>query len=119
MPKHTGSCHCGAVVFEIDTEESLGPCFRCNCSLCARKGAVIGRAARTALTITKGADSLTLYRWNTGEAEHFFCKHCGIYTHHVMRGDTDFIGVNMACIMGGSVFDLEPVPVDDGATQWR
>ena len=118
MSKFIGSCHCGAVGFEIDTQEPLGPCFRCNCSLCARKGAVMGRAERRALTVTKGEDCLSLYRWNTGEAEHFFCKHCGVYTHHVMRGATDFIGVNMACIEGVSVFELEPVPVDDGARLW-
>jgi len=118
MSTYNGSCHCGRVAFAIDTEEPLGPYFRCDCSLCSRKGAVIGAAPRRSLSITKGEDALSLYRWNTREAEHYFCKYCGIYTHHVMRGRTDYIGVNMACIDGIKVFELEPVPVDPGATMW-
>ena len=36
-----GSCHCGAVVFEVALEDGLQNVRRCNCSLCRRKGAVM------------------------------------------------------------------------------
>ena len=49
MTKYVGSCHCKAVQFEVAAEERLDPYFRCDCSLCSRKGAVMGEAARTAL----------------------------------------------------------------------
>ena len=114
MTLHLGSCHCGGVRFEIDTEERLDPYFRCDCSLCSRKGAVMGEAPRAALRVTQGASLLSVYRWNTGEAEHFFCSRCGIYTHHVMRGCTDRIGVNMACIDGVDVHALGDVVVGGG-----
>jgi hypothetical protein len=114
MNTHLGACHCGGVRFQIDTEESLDPYFRCNCSLCTRKGAVMGQTARSALTVTKGADLLSTYTWNTGEAQHHFCKACGIYTHHVMRGATDRIGVNMACIEGVDVTALGDVIMGGG-----
>lgn len=118
MKTWKGSCHCASVEFEVATDEPLGPYFRCNCSLCSRKGAVIGAASRAALRVTKGAEALNLYQWNTREAEHYFCRNCGIYTHHVMRGHTDTIGINMACLEGVDVFNLSPVTVDDGATMW-
>jgi hypothetical protein len=35
MTVHQGSCHCGAVRFEIEGELSSG--FICDCSLCRRK----------------------------------------------------------------------------------
>jgi hypothetical protein len=33
---HTGSCHCGAVAYEVDTD--LEGLIECNCSHCYRKG---------------------------------------------------------------------------------
>lgn len=115
MTTYQGACHCGRVRFRLQTEEPLGPYFRCDCSLCSRKGAVMGEAARESLAIIAGAEDLALYTWNTGEAQHFFCKVCGIYTHHVMRGDTERIGVNMACIEGVDVYALQDVVVGGGS----
>ena len=115
MTTYKGSCHCGRVGFEVNTIEPLGPYFRCNCTLCSRKGAVMGQAARKALQVTRGQESLSRYCWNTGEAEHYFCKNCGVYTHHVMRGATDYVGVNMACVEGFDVYAIEEVVVGGGA----
>ncbi|MBC7941121.1 MAG: GFA family protein [Chitinophagaceae bacterium] len=114
MTKHLGSCHCGGVKFEIDTEQPLGPFFRCNCSLCSRKGAVMGAAPRSALTLTAGADLISTYTWNLHEAQHHFCRVCGIYTHHAMRGETQSVGINMACIEGFDVYALGDVEVGNG-----
>jgi hypothetical protein len=115
MTTYQGACHCGRVRFRIQTEEPLGPYFRCDCSLCSRKGAVMGESARDSLDLVAGAEDLALYTWNTGEARHYFCKVCGIYTHHVMRGATDRIGVNMACIEGVDVHALQDVVVGGGS----
>jgi hypothetical protein len=48
--------------------------------------------------LTKGSDSLSEYNWNTKVARHFFCKHCGIYTHHQPRTAPEKKGFNLACI---------------------
>jgi hypothetical protein len=115
---YRGSCHCGAVRFEIETEQPLGPYFRCNCSLCSRKGAVMGAAPRDTLRLAAGEDLIATYSWNSLEAQHYFCKVCGIYTHHIMRGETTTVGVNMACIEGFDVFALGEVEVGDGKGGW-
>lgn len=114
MGKYLGSCHCGGVRFEICTDEPLDPYFRCDCSLCSRKGALMGEAPRNALRVVAGADLLGTYTWNTGEAQHHFCKVCGIYTHHVMRGCTDRVGVNMGCVEGVDVHAQQEVVVGGG-----
>ncbi len=93
---HKGSCHCGAVEFEIDADLSTG--IQCDCSLCKRKNAIMHRAPAKKFRLTKGEDALTMYQWNTRVAKHYFCKHCGIYTHHQPRTRPDLIGVNMGCI---------------------
>lgn len=82
-----GQCHCGAVEFQKELENSLEDIRRCNCSLCRRKGAIIASVAVEKLKVTKGEGNLSLYQWNTKTANHFFCKTCGIYTHHQRRSD--------------------------------
>ena len=77
-----GACHCGAVRFTVTLADRLDQPRRCNCSLCRMRGAVVVSAAVGDLTVTQGADKLTLYRFNTRQAEHYFCSVCGIYTHH-------------------------------------
>ena len=66
------------------------------------------------LEITQGAENLALYQFNTGTAQHHFCKTCGIYTHHQRRSDPQQFGVNVACLDGISPFDFPEVPVMDG-----
>jgi hypothetical protein len=75
----------------------------------------MGQALKKELRVTQGESELSVYCWNTQEAEHYFCKNCGIYTHHVMRGATEYIGVNMACIEGFDIFAVKDVKVGGGA----
>jgi len=108
-----GSCHCGAVVFEVRLSDGIDTASRCDCSLCAKRGAVTVSAQREAITFLQGADKLTLYQFGTKTAEHYFCSVCGIYTHHRRRSDPTEIGVNLACLDGYSPY-LPEVPVGDG-----
>ena len=62
----------------------------------------------------QGEDALTSYRFNTGSAQHFFCSHCGIYTHHQRRSDQSQCGVNVACLDVVSPFDFPEMPVVEG-----
>ncbi len=112
----TGKCHCGAVEFEVTLDNDLENVRRCNCSLCRRKGALMGGVPLSGLRVTKGKDALTLYQWNTQTAKHYFCKICGIYTHHQRRSDPTQYGFNVACINGVDPFSFEPAAVGDGAS---
>ncbi|MDA0572240.1 GFA family protein [Burkholderia gladioli] len=109
-----GSCHCGAVRFEVRTP--LVPAARCNCSLCRRKGALMTPAfARENLTILAGEDALTEYQFNTRVAKHFFCRHCGIYPFHQTRLDPLRWRVNIGCLEGVDPYALEAA-VANGAS---
>jgi hypothetical protein len=111
-----GSCHCGAVVFEVDLDNGLEDLRRCNCSLCRRKGAVMVTVPLDRLRVVQGADKLTLYQWNTRKAKHYFCSVCGIYTHHQRRSNPNEYGVNVGCLDGVDPFALGEVPVGDGGS---
>lgn len=109
-----GRCHCGAVEFEVDLHDGLQKLRRCNCSLCRRKGAVVASVLLRDLRVTKGADKLTLYQWNTKTAKHYFCSICGIYTHHQRRSDPREFAFNVACVEGVDPYALGEIPVLDG-----
>ncbi len=111
-----GACHCGKVRFEVTLSEGLASARRCNCSICRMRGAVALTAKFGELNLLSGADQLATYRFNTGVAEHHFCKVCGIYTHHRRRSNPDQLGVNVACLDGLSPFDFSDVPVNEGRT---
>ena len=114
QPVHSGSCHCGAVQFEVTLPNGLEELRRCNCSMCRRRGAIAASVDLAGLTVTKGKDILSLYRFNTMTAEHYFCSICGIYTHHKRRSNRGQYGVNVACLEGVDPFELGDVPVVDG-----
>ncbi len=117
METRTGSCHCRAVVFEVDLDGGFDQLRRCNCSLCRRKGAVMASVPLERLRIVRGQDKLTLYQWNTRQARHYFCSVCGIYTHHQRRSQPTEYGFNVACIEGVDPWSLGPVATGDGAAQ--
>ena len=78
------------------------------------RGAVAVTSTPGDFAITQGDDQLATYRFNTGVAEHHFCRNCGIYTHHKRRSNPNQLGVNVACLEGISPFDFNEVPVYDG-----
>jgi hypothetical protein len=111
---HTGSCHCGAIRFEV--RAALEPAARCNCSLCTRRGALMSPAFPAEnLRIVQGEDQLTLYQFNTRVARHFFCKTCGIYPFHQTRKDVRLWRVNLGCIDGIDAYAMES-SIGDGAS---
>lgn len=109
-----GACHCGAVRFQVRPTDGLRTARRCTCSYCRMRGAVAISADLDGLRITEGEDRLSVYRFNTKTAEHWFCSVCGIYTHHSRRSKPRQFGVNVACLDGVSPFDFAEVPVNDG-----
>ena len=45
--KYRGSCHCGAVAFEVEGE--IKSAMSCNCSICQRKGSLLWFVPRETL----------------------------------------------------------------------
>ena len=107
---HNVKCHCGAVELEVNND--LDIIKQCNCSICKRKNAKMAMVSKKSLSIIKGEKYLASYKFNTMVAEHFFCKICGIYTHHNRRLDTNGVGINIGCIDEINPFDYEADFVD-------
>jgi hypothetical protein len=108
------TCHCGAVELRVTLSDGLASARRCDCSLCARRGAVAVSAPLGGVEVVRGADNLARYTWGTHTAQHWFCKTCGICTHHRRRSNPNEYGVNLACLEGCHPRDLGEIPWVDG-----
>ena len=109
-----GTCHCGAVELQVTLPDGLASARRCDCSFCRRRGAIVVSAPLDQLVIVRGAQNLTLYQWGTGTAKHWFCKTCGIYTHHQRRSNPLQYGINTGILDGISPRYFGAVPMMDG-----
>ena len=114
LPKHRATCHCGAVVLELDLPDGIVDPRRCDCSLCRRRGSIVASVPLARLHVARGTDALRVYRFNTRVAQHWFCVHCGIHTHHQRRSNPSEYGYNVGCLEGVDPLDLGPVPTRDG-----
>ena len=100
---YAGSCHCGAVAFEVDAP-GQPRVQRCNCSICTKSGFLHLIVPKSRFRLLRGEDSLATYTFNTGVAKHYFCRTCGMKPFYVPRSNPDGIDVNVNC--------LDPVPTD-------
>ncbi len=98
MSNHQGGCHCGAVRFQIKDDDLQLGMYRCNCSLCRKKGIIMKPLPQNDFTLLQGEESLSLYQWNKKIAAHYFCKICGVYTHHRRRSNPSQISINVECL---------------------
>lgn len=119
-PTHSGGCHCGSVRFEV----ALEPGFkgsRCNCSICS-KTAVTGAIVKPhAFRLVAGEADRGTYRWGGNISTRFFCKHCGIHCYgegHLDAIGGDYVSVNLNCLDGIDVNELELVHWDGRHDNW-
>jgi hypothetical protein len=114
--QHNVVCHCGSVKLRVRLSDEFNTIRRCTCSYCRMRGAIAVSATLADIEFIQGENNLTLYQFHTGTAKHYFCKTCGIYTHHQRRSNPDQFGINVACIEGVSPFDFPEVKVVDGVS---
>jgi hypothetical protein len=97
-----GGCHCGAVRFCAAVDDAAPVRLqRCNCSICEKTGFLHWIRPDSRFRVTRGAENLSLYRFNTGTARHLFCKTCGVKSFYVPRSNPDGWSVNWHCLDGG------------------
>ena len=114
MEDYQGSCHCGQVVFSVKTDTVFST--RCDCSLCRRRGAIVLRCQQDDLEIISGEQLLEMYQFGSDEAQHYFCKKCGIHTFYRLRRFPDYFGINSGCLEGVDIEALMPVLTEGSKT---
>jgi hypothetical protein len=107
---YKGSCHCGKVAFEFEGE--LNGALRCNCSICARKGALLFAMPHQALHVVAWGDDLGTYTFGNHVISHRFCRTCGIhpFAEDASHADGRNAYVNLRCV---EELDLASLPMID------
>ena len=94
---YKGGCHCGAVQFEVEAEETI-ECQDCNCSICSKSGYLHLIVAKSKFKLLQGENNISTYTFDTGEAKHKFCNTCGIKSFYIPRSNPDGYDINVRCL---------------------
>ena len=111
MTTHKGGCHCGKVRFEVDAPADI-EADQCNCSICRMAGYIHLIVAKENFRLKSGHDDIETYTFNTGVAQHYFCRHCGVKSFYVPRSHPDGISVNTNCLDVETIASLTVTPFD-------
>lgn len=111
----TGGCHCGAVRFTAKVDQAR-EVLDCNCSICSRTGYLHVFVSHGDFVLERGKDALISYRFGSGEAEHLFCRHCGIKSFYQPRSHPECYSVHLKCI--DDVKGWEPTIVKFDGQNW-
>lgn len=111
MTKHRGGCHCGRVRFEVEAAAEI-EASDCNCSICRMAGYLHLIVAKSAFRLLSGEDVIETYTFNTGVAQHYFCRHCGVKSFYVPRSHPDGVSVNVNCLKPETIRSIKIVPLD-------
>jgi hypothetical protein len=98
---YTGSCHCGAVAFEV-TMAPPKKATSCNCSICGRAGWLLAFVPAAQLKVLRGEDALTDYQFGKKSIHHTFCKTCGVrpFSRGAGKDGKAWSAVNLRCVEG-------------------
>lgn len=116
--RHSGTCHCGAVRFEVEVDASAGS--RCNCSVCTKVGATTGIVGPAAFVLHTDEATLGAYGGQTGRR--FFCKQCGVTCYsrgHLEVLGGDYVSVNFNCLDDIDLRDVAVVYWDGRHNNWQ
>lgn len=107
-----GSCHCGAVAYEVGLDLAAGT-FRCNCSICRKKRNWLAVAAPGDFRLLAGKADLGEYRFASRKLHHLFCRTCGIASY--AWGESEELGTFYAiavnCLDDADAEELIAAPV--------
>ena len=109
---YSGSCHCGAVAFNVELD--LDGALKCNCSICSKLGAVWAFAPKAKFKLPSGETKQSDYQFGKKHLHHRFCTACGVesYAEGTAPDGTASVGINLRSIEAIDVERLNPHPWD-------
>jgi hypothetical protein len=117
MTRYLGSCHCGAIRFEIDTV--IDRVTQCNCSVCTKKGILHHRVTPENFRLLGNDATLGTYQFGTRIAKHHFCTVCGIHTFTRPRAAPELYTVNVRCLDDYDLLAESPEIVPFDGRHWE
>ena len=60
----------------------------------------------------QGEEAITTYTFNTGVAQHYFCRYCGIKSYYLPRSHPDGLSINVNCLDPATIESVSETPFD-------
>jgi hypothetical protein len=113
-----GSCHCGAVRFELAEHRDF--LTDCNCSICRRYAALWLHCQKPEVKFECAPDATLAYEWGDHLLAFHSCRTCGCTTHwsSTQDADPDTMAVNCRLAEPEDIADMR-VRRFDGANTWQ
>lgn len=101
MSIHSGSCHCGKIAFEFESDP-ITEGLECNCSMCGRKGAIMHFIPASAFTLKTAREDIATYHFNKHVIAHNFCPTCGVapFSEGENPPGNKMVALNLRCVDG-------------------
>jgi hypothetical protein len=118
--KHLGSCHCGAVRFEVVVDATSGG--KCNCSVCTKINPTGGVVKPDAFVLLTEESKLGTYVWGGRISTRYFCKECGVHCFgrgHLEQLGGDYVSVNFNCLDDIDLREVDLVFWDGRHNNWQ
>ena len=110
MPTYSGSCHCDSIRFEVTGR--IEELVTCNCSICARTAYIHWEVAPEQFQLLTPDTAIQDYQFGTRTSHNTFCRRCGISPFRRSRTSPDTIDVNVRCLEGVDLGQLDVAEFD-------
>ncbi len=112
MQTYQGGCHCQNVRYEVTMD--LSQLITCNCSMCSKKGTILGFVQEPQFKLLKGQDAVTDYLFHKKVLHHTFCKTCGVtpFIKGAKPDGTKMVAINVRCLDNVNIDQLKPAAVN-------
>ena len=108
LVEHRGGCHCGKVRFTVIAPSHNLLVYECNCSICTKKQNKHFIVPQSQFTLLEDSQAyLSTYKFNTEQAEHIFCKVCGVQSFYRPRSNPDGYGIMPHCIDSQTILSIK------------
>lgn len=116
MTLYTGSCHCGGVTveFQTDTDPATLDLRLCQCSFCRAHGSIsVSDPSGHIRYVENAPGAMKRYQFGLKSADYVLCNECGVYLGAVMTesGKDVFATTNIRTYADRERFTQEPRPI--------
>lgn len=115
LKTYQGSCHCGAIRYEVDLDLSRGS-GRCNCSFCLKARAWAAFVKPEAFRLAAGSEEGVAYHKHPEAPVKYHCARCGVRTH--ARGNADYMGGPFVSVFIATLDDASPEELLSGPIRY-
>lgn len=112
--KYDGSCHCGRIAFDVESDGAIEQAMECNCSICSKRGHLLAFMPASQVHLRTPDADMTTCTFNKHAIRHPFCPVCGVapFGRGKDAEGNETFAINVRCLDGIDPHALRIQPFD-------